>query len=809
REIMTEGTTVSSPQISNLSTILYVLLKKDKDLGKGPSPLTIQYITSIFSSVDILNETFKLNESSPDESSNLDKVLIGCVYCTIFEPGFEEAAKALNSSLVSLVQKLASISLNKRPKNMIKPILVCLLNPAICFIKDFSGDEIFPQLCRIICLLSCSEHKTLVKNLTSVPTAGWSLPNNLDISFKDEFGIDSVQSLINNKAALPTSHYESLLKNIAEFSIGKDDDKISMDEDSDIDDCTHSLSDDSEDDSIYNLHSECNNDFILEADRSIQDRTNQYDPGPEDNFEQAYISSSVEKLTNIKKSIKAKKSLVQQASSNFSCSNQTTVLNFNQLRDNYKDKSTQLLYLISTFQLFLTLHIKKISKELYSSEKKTTKHDIYLAIKTPAFIQTIQCFHIIYLVPVSAFYNDQINEVIDIKEDFHQYKMMESEIIKMENSMAMRTELQDSFFHAMFAGVTCPYLVLEVRRDWLVRDAICQLQLKSPVDLRKQLKVRFVDEEGIDEGGVQKEFFQLLIREMFDEKYGMFYTNSESNACWFVSEPDNDNLYMQEMRLVGMILGLAVYNSVILNIHFPNALYKKLLRAPPNLVDLKSLDPETYNSLVKILFSMTPEEIEVCYQTYEISYNHYGESKTYELIPNGSQIAVTHENRFDFVNRYVDFVFNKSCSSQFEVFRDGFLDIVGNSFVMNLSASELELIVCGSSDLDFEVLDNATIYDGGYDRSTPVIKYFWNVVKEFSVDIKKKLLFFTTGSDRVPIGGLSKMKFVIVKNGVESDRLPTSHTCFNVLLLPEYDTQEKLKDRLLTAINNAEGFGMM
>ena len=86
---------------------------------------------------------------------------------------------------------------------------------------------------------------------------------------------------------------------------------------------------------------------------------------------------------------------------------------------------------------------------------------------------------------------------------------------------------------------------------------------------------------------------------------------------------------------------------------------------------------------------------------------------------------------------------------------------------------------------------------------------FWEIVHGFTEEQKKRLLFFTTGSDRVPIGGLSKLQFVIAKNGGDSDRLPTSHTCYNVLLLCEYSSKEKLKERLLTAISNAEGFGMI
>lgn len=106
-------------------------------------------------------------------------------------------------------------------------------------------------------------------------------------------------------------------------------------------------------------------------------------------------------------------------------------------------------------------------------------------------------------------------------------------------------------------------------------------------------------------------------------------------------------------------------------------------------------------------------------------------------------------------------------------------------------------------------MEDATEYDGGYTPDTPIIKQFWELAHAFSTDEKRKLLQFTTGSDRVPLGGFSKLKLVIAKNGPDSDRLPTAHTCFNVLLLPEYSSKEKLKDRLVKAINYYQGFGML
>lgn len=59
------------------------------------------------------------------------------------------------------------------------------------------------------------------------------------------------------------------------------------------------------------------------------------------------------------------------------------------------------------------------------------------------------------------------------------------------------------------------------------------------------------------------------------------------------------------------------------------------------------------------------------------------------------------------------------------------------------------------------------------------------------------------------MGGLSKLKLVIARHGPDSDRLPTAHTCFNVLLLPDYKNFDKLKERLLLAITHAKGFGML
>ncbi|CAN0432683.1 unnamed protein product, partial [Discosporangium mesarthrocarpum] len=90
----------------------------------------------------------------------------------------------------------------------------------------------------------------------------------------------------------------------------------------------------------------------------------------------------------------------------------------------------------------------------------------------------------------------------------------------------------------------------------------------------------------------------------------------------------------------------------------------------------------------------------------------------------------------------------------------------------------------------------------------PAFQHPYKVVHGYREESKRKLLKFVTGSDRVPIQGLNGLFLVISKNGDDSDRLPTAHTCFNHLLLPSYCSKEKLEDRLSLAIEQSEGFGL-
>lgn len=85
---------------------------------------------------------------------------------------------------------------------------------------------------------------------------------------------------------------------------------------------------------------------------------------------------------------------------------------------------------------------------------------------------------------------------------------------------------------------------------------------------------------------------------------------------------------------------------------------------------------------------------------------------------------------------------------------------------------------------------------------------FWEILQALSPELKKKFLLFTTGSDRVPVGGMGEMTFKITRITNKPDNLPEAHTCFNQLVLPQYDSADVLREKLIIAISNAEGFGL-
>jgi hypothetical protein len=369
-----------------------------------------------------------------------------------------------------------------------------------------------------------------------------------------------------------------------------------------------------------------------------------------------------------------------------------------------------------------------------------------------------------------------------------------------------------------------PFCVLRVRRATLLSDAARELRAAA-AHLHKPLKVMFVGEEGVDEGGVQKEFFALTTRAIFSPDYGMFAPPDGAGRLTWFSPGGLEVQTEDEYELVGTLLGLALYNGHLVELALPRVAYKLLLGGAPVFADLADAAPELHAGLSALLAHAPPESVADTFGlTWTAGYECCGATRTAELAPGGADVAVTGDNRAAYVDAYAHWFLSAGVARQAEAFRRGFRAVASPAGVgapgaaaaaaaatcplSLLRPEELEALLCGAPDLDFDALEAGARYGEGLSPSSPQARAFWRVAHALPERDKKRLLAFVTASDRVPIGGLGALPFALVRNGEGDERLPTAHTCFNTLLLPHYSSEEVLRARLALALDNAEGFGL-
>lgn len=210
---------------------------------------------------------------------------------------------------------------------------------------------------------------------------------------------------------------------------------------------------------------------------------------------------------------------------------------------------------------------------------------------------------------------------------------------------------QNLIFAALFSREPqdlSEFVVFNVTRENIVNDTIREICSCNVKDLKKPLKVKFFGEEAEDAGGVRKEFFLLLMKEILDQKYGMFQEYEESRLIWFASLSFEDP---EMYKLVGTICGLAIYNFIIIHLPFPLALYKKLLKEKVDIGDLKELSPVIGRTLQNILDYTDDDMEEVFDLTFEISRESYGQLETVQLKPGGEHIRVNQSNKYVHMTR--------------------------------------------------------------------------------------------------------------------------------------------------------------
>lgn len=373
-----------------------------------------------------------------------------------------------------------------------------------------------------------------------------------------------------------------------------------------------------------------------------------------------------------------------------------------------------------------------------------------------------------------------------------------TEIQKYEN---FRRDLEATFVR--FGTIN-----LNINRERLFNESFDSLQYISDADLRsKRFRVNFIGENGCDVGGLAKDWFENFTKSFFNPDYG-FFKASESNANAF--RPFEANEFdLRNLTFVGKIIGKGVIEQMLLPCHFTNSFYKIILGKKPNLVDLKEVDQELYQSLCWMADNDVTDVMEGT--TFTVDVEEFGARQAIPLKEGGADILLTEDNKFEYIRLMTEYKLETMIRNQSNYFLQGFNRMVPANLLSGFTVSEFKRLLSGVIKIDVDDWKNNVIILT-YNPTDLIITWFWRAIESYSEEEKRCVLRFVTGSPSVPISGFSGLsvrgvptRFTIAKSFRDMGSLPLSHTCYNQIDLPEYSSYEDLRRKLLTA--STEGAG--
>ncbi|KAL5519890.1 hypothetical protein ACEPAG_1550 [Sanghuangporus baumii] len=369
-----------------------------------------------------------------------------------------------------------------------------------------------------------------------------------------------------------------------------------------------------------------------------------------------------------------------------------------------------------------------------------------------------------------------------------------------------------------FAGSTSRYeraslasrARVSVRRGHVAQDGFDKL---GNVNLKGLIEIQFINqygevEAGIDGGGLFKEFFTSLCKEVFDTDRGLWLATKQNELY------PNPHSYAKELynlewyRFIGRILGKALYEGILVDIAFAGFFLAKWLGKQSYLDDLASLDPDLYSGL--LFLKNYDGNLEDLSLSFAVTEEEFGTARTINLITNGSNTPVTKDNRLQYIYLVCHYHLTKKIKPQSEAFFEGLSEMIDPKWIRMFNQQEIQILIGGvNSPIDLDDLRRHTHY-GGYKDDDPIIEAFWRVVNSFDHEQRRALLRFATSCSRPPLLGFKELQpnFSIRRAGEEQDRLPTASTCVNLLKLPAYNDERTMKAKLLQAITSGAGFDL-
>lgn len=287
---------------------------------------------------------------------------------------------------------------------------------------------------------------------------------------------------------------------------------------------------------------------------------------------------------------------------------------------------------------------------------------------------------------------------------------------------------------------------------------------------------------------------------------------------------------MQQYEFLGRIVGKCLYEGILIDVGFAGFFLTQwsLFKAGasgnsayrPTINDLRDLDEALYKGLLNLKSypGNVDEDMGLNFTVTDEVALANGKTRTIEseLVPGGTNQAVTNENRLLYISLMARWRLVRQSYRQTNNFLKGLSSIIEPGWLSMFNQMELQTLIGGAaSSIDVADLRRNTQYGGVYvigddAQEHDSVKLFWQVMETMTDEDRRKVLKFVTSTPRAPLLGFGSLnpKFSIRDSGDDESRFPTTSTCVNLLKLPRYKTAGALREKLLYAVNSGAGFDL-